>query len=361
MWSAQIFSIIIDDSFGEVAAINACRAKIFFLLLGFSVMIPAFFSKCLRVYQIVRKSEEVSHVEVSQRGYWIPQFVFGGISLALLIAWNVTSPYGYKREYVGGSDPWNRSTESVGGCSDSNDNYVYFFYVVLLSFMSVSIYFGYKVRNFNDDYAEIKYINAAHLVIFQVFIVLFPIGKMGKETNLGSGVEALGFFLINSCLLWFIFGSKMWFLRREINAINNRSGEGGLGGMGAHNNTSVAVTQKLHENMASIKEKIFDRYVEKSTIPEEAPPEEKESRQKEADSLLHTLVDFQAEIDGVKVNLVALRDKLERRRSDILASAEKATSAEQEKLERDSYKYSRVIKKLQTELDYIEKEHYADE
>lgn len=366
VWSVKIFFIVIDDEFFEegpdgFSPSTACTISFAFFKFGFSVISAAFFSKAWRARQISKNSEKVSCVKVSQRGYWFPQVALVGISLALLVAGVSISPFEYRRRYIGGSDNWNRSEGSVGECKAKYEKqFTVAIWILYGCVLIVAIYCGYKSRNLNIDYTEILYINGSLLFLVQIFVFLYPIGLMSRRPGVKLITTAVGYFFINSALLYLNFGMKMMYLRKEI--AKKKESVDHVEPRIHSESFQWTATQKLQKETAKIKIKIFEQYMEKSAFPEEASAEEKDSQQKEADRLMRVLVDFQAEIDGVKEHLTACRDRLEKRRSDILAFAEKASSLQKkDQLMKDAEICSRVINKLQPELNYIEEEHYTDD
>ncbi|KAL3920470.1 MAG: hypothetical protein SGILL_003249 [Bacillariaceae sp.] len=103
---------LLDDSF----RVGICMTIPWFLFSGFTVTFAALFSKTWRVNKFFHSKSAFGRLKVSEFDVLMPFVVLLSLNFVVLICWTVIDPLTYEREFLLGTDYWNREIASVGRC-----------------------------------------------------------------------------------------------------------------------------------------------------------------------------------------------------------------------------------------------------
>lgn len=104
------------------------------------------------------------------------------LNIIVLICWTVIDPLTYEREFLLGTDYWNREIASVGRCR-SDRPAAYLVPLACINFMSLVIagWQAWQAREIEDEFSEGKYIGLSIFSMCQAFMTGIPIVAVVKD------------------------------------------------------------------------------------------------------------------------------------------------------------------------------------
>lgn len=129
-----------------------------------------------------KKAAGVQDAKYAARRSYPSMVVVLSLELAVLLSWQLVSPYQWEREVL--FEENGLSVESVGRCSSEHGLYFYFgmigLHVILLLFALV---LAFRVRHIDDAFAESNSLAMVVACMFQVLVLAIPISIMVEDDN----------------------------------------------------------------------------------------------------------------------------------------------------------------------------------
>lgn len=104
----------------EFKRIGICMSIPWLSFTGFTVIFSALFSKTWRINTLVNQSTHFVRATVETRDVIGPFLALISCNWIVLLSWTFLDPLKYYREYLPGTDIWNREFASTGSCQSEN-------------------------------------------------------------------------------------------------------------------------------------------------------------------------------------------------------------------------------------------------
>jgi 7 transmembrane sweet-taste receptor of 3 GCPR len=174
---------------------------------GFTCTFAALFSKTWRVNKFFHTKSQFGRIKISEFDVLLPFTVLLSLNFIVLICWTVIDPLTYEREFLLGTDYWNREIASVGRCrSDRPAAYLVplacgksvflqrndrvamgvvfsFLLCSTVNFFSLVIagWQAWQARDIQDEFSEGKYIGLSIFSMCQGFMTGIPVIAIVKD------------------------------------------------------------------------------------------------------------------------------------------------------------------------------------
>jgi hypothetical protein len=223
----------IDDEDSSVDSCDiACMSIPWFLVLGWTVVFSALFSKLRRINLVFNGGVGFRRVAVTEKDVLHYFAIMLGCNLALLLVWTKVSPFVWERRSKS-------KEESYGHCRAKDERDVWGVIVSLVALLNgialiVANVEAYKARQITTEYGESQYIAMSMISILQIVMVGLPIIFLVEGNPLSSYfIQSTIAFIISMSIL-------LWMYIPKIKALRNLEKDTGTGRTSSRTTTGLA-------------------------------------------------------------------------------------------------------------------------
>jgi gamma-aminobutyric acid type B receptor len=215
---SAIIPMGIDDGVASVEACSkACMAIPWLLVLGWTIVFAALFSKLTRMCMVFNSAARFRRVTVTEKDVLHYFAILLACNLGLLLVWTFVTPLEWTRIQTS-------RTESYGKCVATGDKVAWHIIISLVTVVNgialiMANVQAYRARRISTEYGESRYIAMAMVSILQVVLVGIPILFLVDENPTARYFIqcSIAFVICMSILLW-MYVPKMkawWFQQHE--------------------------------------------------------------------------------------------------------------------------------------------------
>ena len=165
---------ITDENASLQGADAACASIPWFLIIGFTVIFSALFSKLWRINQIFHGAQAYRKLRVTETSVLGPFMLWFSLNSILLAFRTAFFPYEFTRVEVDGNP-----ADTVGTCQDDEDvgDTLLFMgnFLVTLSAFVAAAWQAWKARDISDEFSESKTLGMAMLIWGQILVIGVPV------------------------------------------------------------------------------------------------------------------------------------------------------------------------------------------
>lgn len=187
LMSTALIPLSFDDNgnpeeMEQSTRVGICMSIPWLTFVGFTCTFAALFSKTWRVNKFFHTTSQFGRLKVSESDVLFPFILLLSLNIIVLISWTVIDPLTYEREFLLGTDYWNREIASVGRCR-SNRPAAYLVPLACVNFISLVIagWQAWQARDIEDEFSEGKYIGLSIFSMCQAFMTGIPIVAVVKD------------------------------------------------------------------------------------------------------------------------------------------------------------------------------------
>jgi hypothetical protein len=244
--SLSILPMGIDDEDSNVVTCDmACMSIPWFLVLGWTVVFSALFSKLRRINLVFNGGVGFRRVAVTEKDVLHYFAIMLGCNLALLIVWTKVSPLEWERRSKS-------KEESYGHCrsSDGRDSWGTIVSLVALvngiALIAANVE-AYRARQITTEFGESQYIGMSMISILQIVMVGLPIIFLVEGNPLAS------YFIQSTIAFTISMSILLWMYIPKIRALRNLENDKGTGRTSSRSTTGLAFRRapvRLHSCVA---------------------------------------------------------------------------------------------------------------
>jgi len=209
---STIIPLSIDDSVATISGCDrACLSIPWLFNFGFITMFSALFAKTWRLNKAMDYAARSKRMKVKVKDALRPWFVLLILNTIVLVTWTEVDPMKWVRVETGTFDDFNRSIDSYGICSSSNEvPFIVVLLIINFSLVVLANYQAYRARNLSTEFSESKYISIIMSSMFQAIVIGLPLAILvGKDPNASFIVLAGIIGMLCLSTLCFMFIPKM--------------------------------------------------------------------------------------------------------------------------------------------------------
>ena len=109
-----------SDTLSQSFAVGVCMSIPWLAFMGFTCTFGALFSKTWRINKFFHSKSAFGRLSISELDVIAPFFVLLFLNSIVLICWTIIDPLTYERNFLLGTDYWNREIASVGRCQSDH-------------------------------------------------------------------------------------------------------------------------------------------------------------------------------------------------------------------------------------------------
>jgi hypothetical protein len=218
IFGSSIIPMGIDDGVASVEACSmACMATPWLLVLGWTIVFAALFSKLVRMCMVFNSAAHFRRVTVTEKDVLHYLAILLACNLVLLLVWTFVTPLKWTRVQTS-------RTESYGKCIATGNRVAWHIIISLVTVVNgialiMANVQAYRARRISTEYGESRYIAMAMLSILQVVVVGIPILFLVDNNPVARHFMqcSMAFVICISILLW-MYVPKMkawWFQQHE--------------------------------------------------------------------------------------------------------------------------------------------------
>jgi len=209
IFGSSIIPMGMDDEIASVETCSrACMSIPWLVILGWTIVFAALFSKLRRLNMAFRSAASFRRVAIKEQDVVLPFVALLGCNLAILLVWTFLTPLRWVRIQKS-------LTESYGRCQSSGSEVARMTVISLAGIVNGAALLyanieAYRARHISTEFGESKFIAMSMLSMLQVSIVGIPVLFLVEDNPLASYIiqSTLVFMFCMSILLW-IFLPKM--------------------------------------------------------------------------------------------------------------------------------------------------------
>ena len=121
--SSTLIPLSFDDKGAEIPyskRVGICMSIPWLAFTGFTLTFSALFAKTKRINSLFEKSSELTRIKISPKDVMAPCFMLMTCNWIVLVCWTIVDPLTYEREFILGTDFWNREFASHGQCQSEH-------------------------------------------------------------------------------------------------------------------------------------------------------------------------------------------------------------------------------------------------
>lgn len=215
---SAIIPMGIDDGVASVEVCSrACMVIPWLLVLGWTIVFAALFSKLTRMCMVFNSAARFRRVTVTEKDVLHYFAILLACNLVLLLVWTFVTPLEWTRIQTS-------RTESYGKCVSTGDKVAWLIIISLVTVVNgialiMANVQAYRARRISTEYGESRYIAMAMVSILQVVVVGIPVLFLVDENPTARYFIqcSTAFVICMSILLW-MYVPKMkawWFQQHE--------------------------------------------------------------------------------------------------------------------------------------------------
>jgi 7 transmembrane sweet-taste receptor of 3 GCPR len=224
---SSIIPMGIDDGVASVETCNrACMATPWLLVLGWTIVFAALFSKLVRMCMVFNSAVRFRRVTVTEADVLHYFAILLACNLVLLLVWTFVTPMKWTRLQTS-------RTESYGKCVATGEKVAWHTIISLVTVVNgialiMANVQAYRARRISTEYGESRFIGMAMISILQVVVVGIPVLLLVDENPMARYFMqvTIAFVISMSILIW-MYVPKMqawWFQRNERSSASSARG-----------------------------------------------------------------------------------------------------------------------------------------
>lgn len=222
----------------EFKRIGICMSVPWLTFTGFTITFSALFSKTWRINKLVNMSTHFIRAKVETKDVIGPFLGLITCNWVVLLCWTFIDPLKYERDFLPGTDFWNRDIASAGSCQSENPTiylvllglreycnmsyqdavhflrrstvFGFLYRIVNLLVLAIACFQAFKARNIQTEFSEATYIGLAMFTLAQAFLSGIPIAVVVRDIPaVYYLVLTFLLFLLCMAVILFIFLPKI--------------------------------------------------------------------------------------------------------------------------------------------------------
>jgi len=175
--------------------------------IGFTLIFSMLFSKTWRVNQIFRKAKKLKRIVVKEKDVILPFVTLMIVNVAVLMTWTFVAPLNYVRNFVPGTDDYNRVLATYGVCAAKTGSSVPFIAILvtvnILALLLATVQ-AYQARSIETEFSEATYILRALLIMLNALFIGGPVFIMSRADT--KVFYIVGLILVSvTCIVTLLF------------------------------------------------------------------------------------------------------------------------------------------------------------